>query len=405
MAILSGYYEVKGLRRLDPQVIGALYDCYYPDVYRFVHYRLDDETVVEDISSEAFIYLIKAIKSGQDPQTRLKAWLFRIVSYLIVKHIQESAHRVPKELPDHHLAAHAHKELVRSWQSLISMLTEEQQNILALRLGGGYSIEETAGLMKRNVDTIKQLQFEALLALDQRGSHTQVVDHKSYDTLEICLQALEQGADIKICMMRFPMYADELRPILEMAVRARAAAVRHVSLDAMQHGRAQVLRRAAEMREQERGSAAMILPFWLKPEFWGQSLRLTFTSAATVAVLATGGTGLMYKSSGLLPDATKYPAKEGRVVKDVALSLYRVGPIRSYVPAMTALEEIDQTVDDSEIGTSPKVPTKPHHKKPPETKLPKTPGAPKHHKPNQCPGSDDEHNDKDHDGPHAHRKH
>src|SRR4051812_4286910 len=119
MAILSGYYEVKGLRRLDPQVIGALYDCYYPDVYRFVRYRLDDEAVVEGISSEAFVYLIRAIKSGQDPQTRLKAWLLRIVSYLIVNHLQESAYRLPNELPDHP-AAPAHRELVRSWESLIS---------------------------------------------------------------------------------------------------------------------------------------------------------------------------------------------------------------------------------------------------------------------------------------------
>jgi len=47
--------ELDGLQKLDSQVIGAVYDRYFPDVYRFVCYRLNDEQVAEDISSDVFV--------------------------------------------------------------------------------------------------------------------------------------------------------------------------------------------------------------------------------------------------------------------------------------------------------------------------------------------------------------
>jgi RNA polymerase sigma-70 factor (ECF subfamily) len=47
-------------------------------------------------------------------------------------------------------------------------LTAEQQHVLALRFGQGYSLEETATFMDRNVNAVKALQFRALAAL-QRG--------------------------------------------------------------------------------------------------------------------------------------------------------------------------------------------------------------------------------------------
>jgi RNA polymerase sigma-70 factor (ECF subfamily) len=53
----------------------------------------------------------------------------------------------------------------RAVQSALSRLTDEQQHVLALRFGGGFSLEETAGLMGKNANAIKALQFRALAAL------------------------------------------------------------------------------------------------------------------------------------------------------------------------------------------------------------------------------------------------
>ena len=36
-----------------------------------------------------------------------------------------------------------------------------------------------------------------------------------YDVLETCLQEIENGADVDTVLLRYPEYADELRPIVD----------------------------------------------------------------------------------------------------------------------------------------------------------------------------------------------
>ncbi len=47
-------------------------------------------------------------------------------------------------------------------------LTEDQQQVLALRFGQGYSLEETAAVMKKQINAVKALQFRALNALQRK---------------------------------------------------------------------------------------------------------------------------------------------------------------------------------------------------------------------------------------------
>jgi RNA polymerase sigma-70 factor (ECF subfamily) len=50
----------------------------------------------------------------------------------------------------------------------LARLTAEQQHVLTLRFGDGYSLQETAEIMKKKTNAIKALQFRALAAL-RRG--------------------------------------------------------------------------------------------------------------------------------------------------------------------------------------------------------------------------------------------
>ena len=173
-------HELHGLQRLDPQVIGAVYDRYYPDVYRFVRYRLGDEVAAEDIASDVFVRLLEAIKAGHAPQTNLKAWLLGTASHIVTDHFRRGYRRptvelsdaLPDGLPDPAQDVEQ-RERVTRLQTAMATLTEEQQNVLALRFGQGCSLEETAGLMDKNVNAVKQLQFRALAALTRGAGEVQ----------------------------------------------------------------------------------------------------------------------------------------------------------------------------------------------------------------------------------------
>jgi hypothetical protein len=136
-----------------------------------------------------------------------------------------------------------------------------------------------------------------------------------YDALEVCLQALERGASLESCLARFPALADELRPILETAVQARAQAIRDVPAEAMRRGRARVLQHAAELCERNQ---AIVVPFWRKPWQAGRAFRLLATSLTAVVFLFSGGTGLVFASSNSLPGDNLYPVK--RSWEDVQLA-------------------------------------------------------------------------------------
>jgi RNA polymerase sigma-70 factor (ECF subfamily) len=166
--------ELDSLRKLDPQAVAAVYDRYYPDVYRFVRYRLNDETTAEDIASEVFIRLLEAVKSGHAPQTSLKAWLLGTASHIVTDHFRQSyrhpSDELPETLPDERpdpIIDVEQRERERHLKTAMSKLTEEQQNVLTLRFGQGYSIEETAKFLKKNINAVKQLQFRALASLNR----------------------------------------------------------------------------------------------------------------------------------------------------------------------------------------------------------------------------------------------
>ena len=166
--------ELEGLQRLDPQAISALYDRYFPEVYRFVCYRLNDESLAEDLASEVFVRLLSAVKSGRGPQTNLKGWLLATAAHLITDQIRKTYRRpetdLPETLPDvapGPAQDYEKLERERRLQKALATLTSDQQYVINLRFNQGYSLEETAVLMKKNANAVKQLQFRALSALNR----------------------------------------------------------------------------------------------------------------------------------------------------------------------------------------------------------------------------------------------
>lgn len=167
--------DLDGLRRLDPQVISAVYERYFPDVYRYVRYRLNDERAAEDIASEVFVRLLEAVRANRAPETHLKAWLLATAAHMTADHFRKAYRRptgdLPDDLPDlndNPPAGYEDRERARQLYTALSALTDEQQHVISLRFNLGLSLEETAQQMKKNVNAIKQLQFRALAALNRK---------------------------------------------------------------------------------------------------------------------------------------------------------------------------------------------------------------------------------------------
>jgi RNA polymerase sigma-70 factor (ECF subfamily) len=174
MLLINDDRALDGLQNLDQQSIGAIYDKYFSEIYRYVLYRIGDATLAEDIASDVFVRLLEAVQSGRSPQTNLKGWLIGTASHVVTDHLRQKYRRPEEEIsesmPDRGPSLTAEvdqREQNRVVNDAYAQLTPEQQHVLALRFGQGYSLEETAAFMNKNVNAVKALQFRALAALQR----------------------------------------------------------------------------------------------------------------------------------------------------------------------------------------------------------------------------------------------
>jgi RNA polymerase sigma-70 factor (ECF subfamily) len=169
---VSEKQELKQLRALDPEAITEVHNRYFPEMYRYVRYRLGDPSSAEDIAGEVFVRLLEALHSGRGPRKSLRGWIFGTASNLVndtfrfaYKHeIEELSEQMEMNDFDPHEQAEEREEL-EAVRVASKYLTREQQHVLALRFGSGLSVKETAKVMGKRPNAIKALHFRALNAL------------------------------------------------------------------------------------------------------------------------------------------------------------------------------------------------------------------------------------------------
>ena len=174
ISMIDSHPEHEALGNLDSQAVTAVYNRYFLEIFRYVRYRLDDDALAEDISSEVFFSLLKAVKTRHAPTVNLRAWLIGTARHLVVDYIRRKYRHpsqaisdaleydgagIPEQVEGRLASRALHQALVQ--------LTEDQQQVLALRFGQGYSLEETAVVMKKKINAVKALQFRALGSLQR----------------------------------------------------------------------------------------------------------------------------------------------------------------------------------------------------------------------------------------------
>jgi RNA polymerase sigma-70 factor (ECF subfamily) len=129
-------------------------------------------TEPEDLAGETFLHMARAIHSFQGNEGSFRSWVFviahrrmidarRSASRTVVSQsateIEAKGGNVEEEAVDQLTTA----ELVRA----LEVLTDEQREVLALRVIADLSLQETADVMEKTVGAVKGLQRRALESL------------------------------------------------------------------------------------------------------------------------------------------------------------------------------------------------------------------------------------------------
>lgn len=170
--------ELDRLYSLDPQAITEIHKRYYPEIYRFARFRVSDIALAEDITGDVFMRLLEAVHQGHGPKTNLRGWLFRTTANIVSDHYRKKYRRAPENPTEIHensmdlfvsqedpalVSDRGEREKVI--KTALEKLTDAQKLVITLRFANRLSIEETAIIMGKNENTVKALQYRALVSL------------------------------------------------------------------------------------------------------------------------------------------------------------------------------------------------------------------------------------------------
>lgn len=165
-------------REWDPHALAEIHDRYYAQIYRYVLIRLGEEVVAEDIASEAFLRLLDAVQAGKAPHTSVRGWLFGTAAHLIGDYVRRAPRERRRVSEDFRSGVSTEAEvedrlLFGQIRAALHQLTRDQEQVILLRFGNGFPLEETAEIMGKTVGAVKVLQFRATAALREVMSRTE----------------------------------------------------------------------------------------------------------------------------------------------------------------------------------------------------------------------------------------
>jgi len=170
--------EMKLMQRarvLDDEALAEIHERYYVSIYRYIAFRIADVQTVEDLTSEVFLRLLRAIHDKNAPQNTLRGWLYGVASHVVKEHYRKSKRMMLAPLEDELMGKEErldeqiqHKLNREMIQALLEELSEEQQNVLAMRFGFGMQVREVAQTLGKSEGSIKMLQVRAIATLSQK---------------------------------------------------------------------------------------------------------------------------------------------------------------------------------------------------------------------------------------------
>lgn len=164
----------------DTAAFGQLYQRYIDDVFAYVQLRVRDEALAEDLTHDIWLGVLRGL-SGFEWRGTFAPFLMRCAHNRVVKHWRTNGSRPQSEsIPGDDDADDPRPELSDSVdpeaeaetrisferiETALPQLTELQQQVIALRFGAGLNVAETAEVMSRTPNAVKNLQHNALAAL------------------------------------------------------------------------------------------------------------------------------------------------------------------------------------------------------------------------------------------------
>jgi RNA polymerase sigma-70 factor (ECF subfamily) len=154
-----------------------LADRFHEDIFRMVYYRVRSRSDAEDITQDVFLKAFQKISGIQEP-AKFRAWLFSITLNRIRDFQRKKRFRSLFKAEVENLDLHTpdpgdteqpdaldqvlKKDFWRQIGRILNKLSTMEKEVFLLRFFDHFSINEIAGVLKKNESTVKTHLYRAL---------------------------------------------------------------------------------------------------------------------------------------------------------------------------------------------------------------------------------------------------
>jgi len=154
-----------------------IYESLWPQVYKFIYYKVQNTEEAEELTQEVFQKVYRQLKKQNINEEKIKAYTFTAARN-IVYDLWRNKGRRPKivdigTLNEKGIEVEYDNQMMESnlvVEEALKNLSEEDREIITLRILEGYSVNEVSEILGMPTGTVKSKQFRALQKLKEKLS-------------------------------------------------------------------------------------------------------------------------------------------------------------------------------------------------------------------------------------------
>jgi RNA polymerase sigma factor (sigma-70 family) len=166
--------EVPGVTDADRERLKEFYEQYFPKVYNYFRFRLQDASLSDDLTAKVFLKAVEHFPKYAPEKSSLSTWVFTIARNTLIDHYRAGSNHplIPLDAAAQVVDGTADQETYILQQeerdillAAVLQLKEREREIIALKFAAGFTNVEIARLTCLSESHVGVIVYRALARL------------------------------------------------------------------------------------------------------------------------------------------------------------------------------------------------------------------------------------------------
>jgi RNA polymerase sigma factor (sigma-70 family) len=156
------------------EVFASFYEQYMPGIYKYIHYRVANVHLAEDLTSVVFEKALAGFRRYKADRASFFTWLITIARHTVIDHYRQQSRR--KDIPLEDISdissgnsspeqQAVKKEELQRLRFCLARLSQQEQEIISCKFGAEMNNRQVAGVLSLSESNVGTVLYRAVRKL------------------------------------------------------------------------------------------------------------------------------------------------------------------------------------------------------------------------------------------------